>query len=401
MRFPDLIKLSTRMFKARTSRTLLTILGMSVGIGAILFLVSLGYGLQKTLLERITTSESLLTLDVTESKSEAVLLNNEEVEKIKNMEGVVEVSPAFQISSQGKINELMADLITIGIQPSYFRLGGFRVDKGEILGENNQDGIVINSAVAELFGKNVDEMIGQEIKLSFFLSKKNEERENSRNQNEGVRTETVYRIVGIMNGDENIVYVNSNTTKNLNIERYNQVKVKCASNEKMNLVRDQILERGLLVSSLSDTVDQANQIFGIIQIILICFGVIALVVSAIGMFNTMTIALLERTGEIGIMKSIGASRTSISMMFIVESAVMGFFGGLGGVFLGFVGGKIFNFLINLIAVRFGGESVNLFYSPSWFVGLIIVFAAFVGLLTGFVPARRASKINPLDALRYK
>lgn len=401
MRFPDLIKLSTRMFKARTSRTLLTILGMSVGIGAILFLVSLGYGLQKTLLERITTSESLLTLDVTESKSEAVLLNNEEVEKIKNMEGVVEVSPAFQISSQGKINELMADLITIGIQPSYFRLGGFRVDKGEALGENNQDGIVINSAVAELFGKNVDEMIGQEIKLAFFLPKKNEERENSRNQNEGVRTETVYRIVGIMNGDENIIYVNSNTTKNLNIERYNQVKVKCASNEKMNLVRDQILERGLLVSSLSDTVDQANQIFRIIQIILICFGVIALVVSAIGMFNTMTIALLERTGEIGIMKSIGASRTSISMMFIVESAVMGFFGGLGGVFLGFVGGKIFNFLINLIAVRFGGESVNLFYSPSWFVGLIIVFAAFVGLLTGFVPARRASKINPLDALRYK
>lgn len=401
MRFPDLIKLSTRMFKARTSRTLLTILGMSVGIGAILFLVSLGYGLQKTLLERITTSESLLTLDVTESKSEAVLLNNEEVEKIKNMEGVVEVSPAFQISSQGKINELMADLITIGIQPSYFRLGGFRVDKGEALGENNQDGIVINSAVAELFGKNVDEMIGQEIKLAFFLPKKNEERENSRNQNEGVRTETVYRIVGIMNGDENIIYVNSNTTKNLNIERYNQVKVKCASNEKMNLVRDQILERGLLVSSLSDTVDQANQIFRIIQIILICFGVIALIVSAIGMFNTMTIALLERTGEIGIMKSIGASRTSISMMFIVESAVMGFFGGLGGVFLGFVGGKIFNFLINLIAVRFGGESVNLFYSPSWFVGLIIVFAAFVGLLTGFVPARRASKINPLDALRYK
>ena len=401
MRFPDLIKLSTRMFKARTSRTLLTILGMSVGIGAILFLVSLGYGLQKTLLERITTSESLLTLDITESKSEAVLLNNEEVKKIKSMDGVVEVSPAFQISSQGQIEELMADLITVGIQPSYFRLGGFRVDRGEALGENNQDGVVINSAVAELFGKNVDEMIGQEIKLSFFLPQKNEEEESSQSKSEGVKTETLYRIVGIMNGDENIIYVNSNTTKILNIERYNQVKVKCASNEKMNLVRDQILEQGLLVSSLSDTVDQANQIFRIIQIILICFGVIALIVSAIGMFNTMTIALLERTGEIGIMKSIGASRSSISMMFIVESAVMGFFGGLGGVLLGFSGGKLFNFLINLIAIRFGGQSVNLFYSPSWFVGLIIVFAAFVGLLTGFVPARRASKINPLDALRYK
>ena len=75
MRFIDLFKLSTRMFKARTSRTLLTVLGMSIGIGAILFLVSLGYGLQKTLLEKITTADSLLTLDVSEAKSGAVLLN--------------------------------------------------------------------------------------------------------------------------------------------------------------------------------------------------------------------------------------------------------------------------------------------------------------------------------------
>ena len=77
MKFIDLFKLATRMFKARTSRTLLTVLGMSLGIGAILFLVSLGYGLQKTLLERITTSDSLLTLDISEAKSGAVSWDNE------------------------------------------------------------------------------------------------------------------------------------------------------------------------------------------------------------------------------------------------------------------------------------------------------------------------------------
>jgi putative ABC transport system permease protein len=161
------------------------------------------------------------------------------------------------------------------------------------------------------------------------------------------------------------------------------------------------LEQGLLVSSLSDTVDQANQIFGIIQIVLISFGIIALIVSAIGMFNTMTIALLERTGEIGIMKSIGASRSSISIMFIAESTIMGILGGIGGVVVGILGGKIFNTMINLVASRFGGQSVNLFYSPMWFIVVIVVFAGFVGLFTGIVPARRASKIDPLDALRYK
>src|SRR5512133_314210 len=111
MRLPDLMKLSTRMFKARTSRTLLTILGMSIGIGAILFLVSLGYGLQKTLLEKITTSDSLLTLDITEAKSDAVRLNKEKVEEIKQIEGVEEVSESFSLPAQSQMGDLSSDLI--------------------------------------------------------------------------------------------------------------------------------------------------------------------------------------------------------------------------------------------------------------------------------------------------
>ena len=115
----------------------------------------------------------------------------------------------------------------------------------------------------------------------------------------------------------------------------------------------------------------------------------------------MTITLLERTEEIGIMKSIGASDISISMMFFMESAIMGFLGGCAGITIGWLGGLGFNAIINFIAARFGGESVSLFYSPMWFVLSILAFSAIVGFLTGFVPARRASKIDPLDALRYK
>ena len=352
MRLPDLMKLSTRMFKARTSRTLLTILGMSVGIGAILFLVSLGYGLQKTLLERITTSESLLTLDITEAKSGVVELNNEEIEKIKILEGVSEISPAFQVSSQGQMGELKADLIAVGIQPSFFRLGGFHVSKGAGINDEEKNGVVINSSVAQLFAKSIDEMIGQEISMTFFLLETNNEGGTLQNNYERIASEEKYKVAGFIEGDENIIYLNSATTEKLGISKFSQLKVKCVSSDAMNGVRDRILEQGLLVSSLSDTVDQANQIFGIIQIVLISFGIIALIVSAIGMFNTMTIALLERTGEIGIMKSIGASRSSISIMFITESTIMGILGGIGGVAVGILGGKIFNALINLVASRF-------------------------------------------------
>lgn len=406
MKFIDLLGLSTRMFKARTSRTLLTVLGMSVGIGAILFLVSFGYGLQKTLLERITTSDSLLSLDISETKSGVVTLDKEMIKSIEAMPGVEDVSPAFQITTQGHLEGLSADLVTIGSKPSYLKLGGFKPTLGTLFSDTDLTGVVISSSIAQVFGKSVEEMMGKEISFSFFIptTADTEAAGNSDQvQSELRRVESAnkFKIVGVVEGQDNIVYLNSMALDDLNIERYGQAKVKCRSNAEMAIVRDKILEFGLLVSSLSDTVDQANQIFRVVQLVLMLFGVIALFVSAIGMFNTMTITLLERTEEIGIMKSIGASDMAISLMFFMESAIMGFLGGVSGVSIGWLGGFLFNGAINMVAARFGGQSVSLFYSPLWFVISIIIFSTVVGFLTGLVPARRASKIDPLDALRYK
>lgn len=406
MKFIDLLGLSTRMFKARTSRTLLTVLGMSVGIGAILFLVSFGYGLQKTLLERITTSDSLLSLDISETKSGVVTLDKEMIKSIEAMPGVEDVSPAFQITTQGHLEGLSADLVTIGSKPSYLKLGGFKPTLGTLFSDTDLTGVVISSSIAQVFGKSVEEMMGKEISFSFFIptTADTEAAGNSDQvQSELRRIESAnkFKIVGVVEGQDNIVYLNSMALDDLNIERYGQAKVKCRSNAEMAIVRDKILEFGLLVSSLSDTVDQANQIFRVVQLVLMLFGVIALFVSAIGMFNTMTITLLERTEEIGIMKSIGASDMAISLMFFMESAIMGFLGGVSGVSIGWLGGFLFNGAINMVAARFGGQSVSLFYSPLWFVISIIIFSTVVGFLTGLVPARRASKIDPLDALRYK
>jgi ABC-type antimicrobial peptide transport system permease subunit len=377
---------------------------MSIGIGAILFLVSLGYGLQKTLLERITTSDSLLTLDVSEAKSGMVSLDQQMVDKISAMSGVEDVSPAFQITTQGHLDDLSADLLVFSSKASFLKLGGFKASKGELLNDNNEEGIIISSAVAQVFGKNVDEMMGKEMSFTFFIPKvidESQKVEGMQSEFERVDKEKKYKIVGVIDGEDNVVYVNSKSLTDLNITRYGQVKVKTRSNPEMNVVRDAILEYGLLVSSLSDTVDQANQIFKVVKIVLMLFGIIALVVSAIGMFNTMTIALLERTEEIGIMKSIGASDMSVSIMFFMEATIMGFAGGLMGVTIGWLGGQLFNATINFVATRFGGQPVSLFYSPGWLIFVIIGSSAVVGFFTGWAPARRASKTDPLDALRYK
>jgi len=405
MRFTDLFILSTRMFKARTSRTLLTILGMSIGISAVLFLVSFGYGLQKTLLERITTSDSLLTLDVAGAQSGTVGLSEEMIEKFQTLEGVTEVSPAFQVSAQGRVDDIFADLSAIIIKPSFLKLGGLRISKGEMMKNERPNDVVITSAVGQVFGKqDASEMIGKEISFSFLMPKEeiNESGEDKMQSDlEKIESSQKYRIAGIIEGNENMAYINSEAAGELKIIEFSQVKVRCDSQQAMVKVRETIEKEGFLVSSLSETVDQANQVFRVVQIVLLMFGIIALVVSAIGMFNTMTIALLERTEEIGIMKSIGATDMGISLMFIMESTIMGFLGGLGGVIIGLLNGEIVNRLINFIASHFGGSAVRLFYSPFWFVLAIIVFSSFVGLITGFTPARRASKIDPLDALRYK
>jgi putative ABC transport system permease protein len=280
-----------------------------------------------------------------------------------------------------------------------------KATNGELINDEKADGIVITSAVAQVFGKTVDEMLGKKMTFTVFVPKGGNA-ENALGDSSQIETERVvldkeFVIIGAVAGEDNIVYVNSKNLESLNINRYSQLKVKCKSSGDLNIVRNGILELGLLVSSLSDTVDQANQIFKVVKIILMLFGIIALVVSSIGMFNTMTIALLERTEEIGIMKSIGASDGAVSIMFFMESAIMGFLGGLSGVIIGWLGGVIFNGIINFIAGRFGGEPVSLFYSPIWLVLVIIISSAVVGFFTGLVPARRASKTDPLDALRYK
>ncbi len=155
------------------------------------------------------------------------------------------------------------------------------------------------------------------------------------------------------------------------------------------------------MTALSKTVEQASKIFQGIQATLAVFGGIALVVSAIGMFNTMTVTLLERTKEIGIMRTIGASPKDIKWLFVSESIVVGFLGGLSGIAMGVTLGFVVNIMLNIAASQFGGQSVSLFSFPLGFLLFIAIFSAAVGYLTGIFPARRASQLNPLDAIRYE
>ncbi len=398
MRIFDLIKLSLRMFKARAMRTFLTVLGMSVGIAAIIFLVSFGYGLQRTLLQKITTSDALVSLDITPASSENALpLNDETIKTLQSLPNVADTLPVLELAGQGKFDTVTLDINTVSAPASFLKSEGLKLSTGRFFTKDEANGIVITQAVAKVFNTTPEEMIGKSVAVTLFQSDSSgrSQKRNAFNLKES------YNIVGVVQGEENLVYLSLDSLDGFPLTAYTKLKVKCASTSSLASVRIQIEELGLTASSISETVDQANKVFGAVQVVLMIFGLIALIVSAIGMFNTMTIALLERTEEIGIMKAIGAAKRSIALMFLTESTIMGLLGALGGVILGFFEGEVLNILINLIATRFGGEPVDLFFSPFWFVSTVILFGAGVGFATGIFPARKASRIDTLEALRYK
>lgn len=399
MRAPDVFQLSTRMFKTRRMRTILTVLGIGIGIGSIVFLVSLGYGLQKALIEQITSSDALLSLDVVQGEKSVLILNNDVLSKIKSMPEVKEVVPMVSLRGQILYENTTADAVMNITSKEFLQLSGLKVEAGSFFYDDSNE-VMISKAVAKVF--NIDDpkdIIGKNVKVSFLAVKTNE---SGQEELDLVDQPDDFKIVGVV-GDESssFIYFPMSKVSGLTLDSYSQLKVRVQKTDDLDPVRNKILDMGFAVAALSDVVDQANKIFRILQIILAIFGIVALVVSAIGMFNTMTIALMERTQEVGIMKALGAARRDIMFMFVTESMIMGFLGGVVGLLVGFLGGQTFNLILNLLAKRFGGKVVDIFYTPLWFIVTIIVFSTVVGFITGLWPARRAARLNPLEAVRYK
>ncbi|MBT3690127.1 ABC transporter permease [bacterium] len=400
MKIADIIYLSVRSFKTKRLRTALTILGVGVGISAVLFLVSLGYGLQNLILTQITSEDSLLSLDVSAGSSGLISLDQTSLDKFASVENVNEVSAMSNLSGQLTLDEITGDAVVYVIDESFLRLSGVKPQYGESFSDSNEPEIIISSIGAQLFDfEDPGDIIGKEIEITLFISTITEEEVE---EVEVITLEQKFKVTGVISDENsNYFFLPKTLIGDVVIEEFDQIKVKVSDGDYLEEVRNEIIEAGFLVTSLTDTIDQAKKIFKIIQIILGLFGLVALAVSAIGMFNTMTITLLERTNEIGIMRAIGVTKKDIIMLFLFESMVIGFLGGLSGIILGILSGEIFNLVLNVFAKNLGSQALDLFYYPFWFILFIIIFSTIIGFLTGIYPSKRAGNLNPLDALRYK
>ena len=156
-------------------------------------------------------------------------------------------------------------------------------------------------------------------------------------------------------------------------------------------------DKNFVLSTSTAILEQINSVLGILQYVVVGIAGIALIVGSVGIANTMYMSVLERTKEIGIMKSIGATNNAILTMFLIESAFFGIVGGIIGCIVGILMAIIAKFAIEAFAP---GIPFLILIDPSVIIGALI-FSAISGIVSGILPARNASKLNPVDALRYE
>lgn len=413
MRVQDIAKLSTRMFKTNPGRTWLTILGMGVGTGAVVVLVGLGFGLQGIILDQIVLGDTLLSLNVSNPSNQKVLLNTKTTQEFLQLPGVKDVASIVSYPALITYEGLTGNVYLQGTVPAYFKYSGTKLhtdktpgtvnkeQEGRLFSEENegidQDGVILTRAVLRLFGvATSSDAIGKKVSFRVYVPTKN-------NETEEVDMKKQYKVIGVTSEESNIAAVLTlkEFSSQLPVNYYEKTQVRVESTDDIATTTKALLEKGFVVTALSKTVDQANKIFQGVQSVLAVFGGIALIVSAIGMFNTMTVTLLERTSEIGIMRTLGASSNDIKVLFVSEAVIVGFLGGVVGIAMGVGLGLGLNTMVNVAASKLGGVSMKMFSYPISFLLFIAAFSGIVGFLTGIFPARRAAKLDPLDAIRYK
>ena len=389
----------------RKLRSWLTMIGIFIGIAAVVSLVSLGQGLQKYVDEQFSAlgADKLFIQPKTGfggpgSSSSTNLLRKEDVNEIKKVKGVSETTTSIienvKVSFKGRTRFYQMISIPTDKERGLFdeilnlKIKGGR---GLIGGDKFKAVLGIGFIEDNIFSPNLK--AGDSIKINdmdFKVAGYYERRGNS--------------------GDDHLIYITEDAMREIFSikDRVDIIYARASKGEKPKDLAAQVEKdlrkfRGLKegeedfsVQTSEDLVKTIGNIIVIIQAVLIGIALISLLVGGIGITNTMYTAVLERTKEIGVMKAIGAKNSDIRMIFLIESGILGLSGGLIGVALGMGFSKLVE-----IAISYTGNTFLKAVFPWYLILSALLFAVLVGTISGILPAIRASKLKPVDALRYE
>ncbi len=387
-----LVHMAWKNLMHKKLRALLTIFGVVIGIGAIFFLLSFGIGLQRLVTEQVIGNQSVKSIDITTPNSRIIKLDSPSFEKMKNLPHVVQIGGSYSYAGSLKAQGSEVDAIVYGQDDNYQKMDEVTLSAGRLVHSGDDNVIAINQAAIRALGfKDPKAAIGKKLSLRIPLIGANGQQEIS-------KTLTIVGVLTSEGGNE--VYVPSGMFQAAGVPAYSQIKIEATSSKEVAQLRRQIESLGFLTVSPVDTIDQINQVFKFFNIILAGFGAIGMIVAVLGMFNTLTISLLERTKEVGLMVTLGGRNRDMRKLFVFEAVLLSVSGAVIGIVSAVILGQVINLIMNAFAHRRGvTDYFQLFATPIWLIAGTILFMLCVGLLVVYIPARRAARINPIDALR--
>lgn len=447
MRIIDLLRMSTANLFKRKVRTILTVLGVVIGVASIVVMVSLGLGLNKATMESLQDYASLTAITVTppynaegSSEKDKKFLDDNLVQELEMIPHVQTVDPYLDIDVLAKY----------GVYEGYFTLRGMPVQAFDSMNIEVGQGTLPQEGAGELqifFGNQIitnfynaktyeyywDTGVLPDVDLMndsifYILDQERYYQSQSGSSNEeggAVKKAKKYLFTtcGIGAGDENTYNSHSysaycDINKLLPILKkefkgraipgqptnskgkpykevyYSGLIINVDDMKNVADVTQMITDMGYQAYNDAEWIESEQQTLNMIEAVLGGIGAVSLLVAAIGITNTMMMSIYERTKEIGIMKVLGCDMRNIGALFLLEAGCIGFFGGVVGLILSYSLSGVINYLVANSGM--GVDTIS--YIPFWLAGMALLFAILVGMIAGFFPARRAMKLSPLAAI---
>ncbi|MFB6175158.1 MAG: ABC transporter permease, partial [Candidatus Nanohalobium sp.] len=395
-------KMSYRNIFRRKRRTALTVIGIFIGISAVVALVSLGQGLESSIQKEfqsiggnkifINPGGSLQT-----SGGQVVQkLDSRDIAAVNSVKGIRKADGALFMNTGVSYGDQSKFLPIIGIPPGQnknlvMESWAMEMDKGRMIRENDRSNVVLGSKVA-------DRVFNDDIGIRSKITVNGKE----------------HRVVGVLKpvGDPSIdtaIILTIGHARDLmdRDKTYDWIFAEVEDGFDPGKVKPDVetalrRERGLkkgeetfTVSTQEDLVNSFQSILSVVRGVVIGIASISLFVGAVGIMNTMYTSVSQRTREIGVMKAIGAQNHQVMMIFLMESGSIGLLGGLTGLIFGLA----LSWTASIGASQFASLTIRPYLGPDLLLGSL-VFSTVLGILSGVLPARRAAGLEPAEALRY-
>ncbi len=400
--FRDHIKIAIKNLRHRLSRSLLTLLGIAIGIMAIISLMGLGEGMQQAVTGELSSMSDVIIVSaggdiysMFTGGSTGEYFTERDITDIKRIQGVKDVTTQLTGTALAEYNGKTTIVSLTGMDAEVMRLqyADTNLEAGDFLNEGDQNKIMIGYGLAHnTFDADIS--VGGRIKINgekFFVSGIFSKQGMSTVSSDTILLMSI-RDFKSLTGQSNIsvVYLRVN---NVNDAESIASSVETVVNE--NHGRKDFAT----ATTMTSVLQTVQSIIGILQLVLVAIASIALVVASIGIMNTMLTSVMERTREIGIMKAIGATNKDIMSIFIIEGILVSSIGGIFGIILGVFGSQGLTLILNSFMMMGGSGLTPVITIMS--VVLAVAVSVIVGVLSSLYPAWKAARMSPIEAVRYE